>query len=502
MIRYRYIAFTVLVGGAFALLTGCDSCLRRARQAAEATGNPDMYRAVDACAEDPQKLAAAAFLLENMEGHYTRTFDLVNPTSGAVSGYSLYRPGITSDNYHSVLDSLGLAIRYRTDNDAETMTAEYFIRNIDQAFLSWRGNPWSQNYSEDIFRRYILPYRIDAEELTDWRTFFIERYTPMIDTMTVRRDVRSVAGLIIRDVKSWFGFHRDALVLKPALTVREAFAYGKGECGSIADIFVLALRAMGIAATVDRIPVWGTSNGGHAEAVYFDEDGNPVMLATGNWLAAQPPKVFRTEFDNRFAAGNIFGEPHYRDVTANYVATSNIAMSFDSIPEGAERVALAVFGNERWRPIVQGGHRATDGRYHFGGVGRSILYLPVCTDGRAVRVAGRPFHLDPRGNIQYYGDPDTTHRVAVDLTPLIRDEDRDTLNAADYYIAYWNRDRWHPAGRPIVKTTARATDGVPECVYSVSGLPNRAIYGIFRKRDGRTYHRRIFRAWNSIPTRF
>lgn len=487
----------------YIISAGCSNALRSARRAAEATGNPAMHRVVDACADDPQKLAAAVFLMENLEGHYTYTFELID-TTGKISPVSLYRPDITSDNYRSYLDSLGLVIRYRTDEDAQAVTADYLIRNIDRAFDSWRGNHWSQHYSEDVFRRYILPYRIATEELSDWRTFFIERYTPMIDTMTGPKDVRGVARLIIRDVKSRFGFRTNALLLKPALTAQEAFAHGKGECGSIANVFVLALRAMGIAATVDRIPVWGTSNGGHAEAVYFDEDGNPVMLTTGNWLAAQPPKVYRTEFERlseQKRADNIYDEPYYRDVTADYVATSDIALSFDSVPQGSERAALAVFGNERWRPIVPGERRQADGRYLFESIGRSILYLPVCVEGRSVRVAGRPFHLDPRGNMQYYGMPDTTDRVTVDLTPLIRPEDRDTFIAEDYYTAYWDRDRWQPSGLPIRKEVNQVADSVTTS-YAVSGLPDRSIYGIFRKRDDRTYYRRIFRAWKTIPSRF
>lgn len=503
MILLRHIAIVLLGCGTFALC-GCGRELRQARKTAEATGNSEMYQVVDACADDPQKLAAAVYLLENLDGHYTRTFDLIDTNTGEISPVELYRSGITSDNYRSYLDSLGLTIKYRRDNDAQTMTAEYLIRNIDRAFAAWRGNPWSQHYSEDVFRRYILPYRIATEEFSDWRTFFTERYTPMIDTMSGHRDVRGVARLIIRDVKSWFGFHQDALLLKPALTPQEAFAYGKGECGSIANVFVLALRAMGIAATVDRIPVWGTSNGGHAEAVYFDEDGNPVMLTTGNWLAARPPKVYRTEFEpqHRLGEHNIYDEPYYRDVTSDYVATSDIALSFDSVPTSSERPALAVFGNERWRPIIPGERREADGRYVFEQIGRSILYLPVYVDGKSVRVAGRPFHLDPRGNVQYYGMPDTANRVTVDLTPMIRAEDRDTFNAADYYVAYWDCDRWQPTGQPVVETAGIAADGSAERLYSVSGLPNRAIYGIFSKRDGRTYYRRIFRSWNTIPTRF
>lgn len=503
MILLRHMAIVLLGCGTFALC-GCGGELRQARKTAEATGNPDMHRVVEACADDPQKLAAAVYLMENLDGHYTHTFDLVDNSTGKISPVSLYCPDITSDNYRSYLDSLGVIIRYRRDDDAQTMTADYLTRNIDRAFDSWRGNPWSQRYTEDMFRRYILPYRIATEELTDWRTYFIERYTPMIDTMTGQRDVREVARLIIRDVKSWFVFQTDALLLKPALTPQEAFAHGKGECGSIANVFVLALRAMGIAATVDRIPVWGTSNGGHAEAVYFDEDGNPVMLGTGDWLAAQPPRVYRTEFERlseQQRADNIYDMPYYRDVTADYVATSDIAMTFESAPEGSERAALAVFGNEHWRPIILGERREADGRYVFERIGRSILYMPVCVEGRSVRLAGRPFHLDPRGNVQYYGMPDTANRVEVDLTPLIREQDRDTFNVADYYIAYWNRDRWQPSGLPIHKEVKQVADSVTT-LYAVSGLPDRSIYGIFRKRDDRTYYRRIFRAWKTIPTRF
>lgn len=483
------------------MLAGCGGGMRQARQVAEATGNPAMQRVVDTYAADPEKLAAAVFLMEELGEHYTYTFDLTEAVSGRVSDYSLYRPGVTSANYQAVLDSLGLSVRYRRQPDAETMTAEYLTRNIDQAFDAWKGNAWSQHYSEAVFMRYVLPYRIDAEELTGWRKFFTDRYNPMVDTMSSPKTVRNVARLIIGDVKRWFRFDPDALLLKPALTAQEAFAYGKGECGSIASVYVLALRAMGIAATIDRIPVWGTSNGAHAETVYFDEDGNPVMLGTGNWLAAQPPKVYRTEFAAQ-EQENIFGEIYYRDVTGDYVATSDIVLSFDSVPAPSERVALAVFGNERWRPIVLGELREADGRYCFERVGRGILYLPVFAENRSVRVAGRPFHLDPRGNIQYYGEPDTAQLVAVDLTPLIREEDRDTLSAADYYIAYWDRDRWRECSEPI--RTADATgrpDGATK-TYSVSGLPGKAIYGIFSKDNGRTYYRRIFRSWNAVPARF
>lgn len=486
------------------LMESCGSPSQKLRQEAEATGNPEMCRVAEHYADDPLRAQAATFLIENLRGHYTRTFDIVERKTGEKTDYSLFRTEITARNYRAWLDSLGLAVRPRTESDLEAMTAEYLIRNIDLAFEARERYPWARHYSDSVFLRYVLPYRIDAEELTDWRTFFRERYEPMVDTMAGRKDIRGVARLIIRDVRSWFGFHPEALMLKPAFTPEEAMACGRGECNSSADIFVLALRAMGIAATKDIIPVWGTSDGGHVEAVYFDEEGNPVMLDTGEWLAAGPPKIYRVEFAPWVTSterANVFEDPYYRDVTAEYVATSDLIVAFDSAPDATagERAALAVFGNERWRPAVLAEASPTEGKAAFKGVGRGILYLPVLAAGRSVRPAGRPFRLDPRGNIQYHGEPDSTRLIAMDLTPLIRLRDLDTLDAGRLYVAYWRPSGWQRVDAEIRKSRS-GTDGSP--VYRVEGVPAEGIYGLFDKTTGRTYHRRIFRNSRGEVRRF
>ena len=85
------------------------------------------------------------------------------------------------------------------------------------------------------------------------------------------------------------------------------------------------------------------------------------MLDTGDWLVAGPPKIHRVEFNPILPAGsaadNLFGELYYRDVTSQYVAVSDVTITFDSEPDAAagERAALAVFGNGRWRPALSSG---------------------------------------------------------------------------------------------------------------------------------------------------
>ena len=508
----------ILTVGVSATLTlgSCQNALRQARQAAESTANPEMHRVVEHFRDDPEKLRAATYLFEGLSDHGTHTFDLID-VSGQPTRFNLYRPGVTSGNYQSLLDSARLTLRRRTESDAQTMTADYMIRNIDQAFESWRNNPWSRSYSDSLFQAYILPYRIDAEELTDWRSFFQARYTPMVDTLTGPKTVRNVARMIIRDLRSWYGFHPEALMLKPMLTPQEALEYHWGECNSIASMYVLAFRAMGIAATKDVIPIWGNSNGGHAEAVYFDEEGNPVMLDTGAWLGANPPKVYRVEFHRLSDARNVLGNPHYRDVTADYVATSCLSVPFNDAPADGEHPTLAVFRNDRWQPVILAapgqptvyqGESASptsateqqgSSAYRFEQVGRSILYLPVYAMGRSVRLAGQPFQLDARGNIQRFTDSDTSQRVEVDLTTLIRPQDLDTLHYEDYQVAYWFGGEWRLSEAPI----RRHPGATPQqTTYSVTHVPRRSLCLLVDRHSGRSYFRRIFNSWDSIPERF
>ncbi|MCC8062706.1 MAG: hypothetical protein LIO68_05635 [Rikenellaceae bacterium] len=123
--------FTILFFAASVSLTGCNNTLRHARQVADASGNPEMNQVINHYKDDPEKLEAAVFLIENMPRHRTQTFELVD-TQGQLSGVSLYRPEITSANYRQFLDLLGLHVRHRTIPDTAAMTAGYLIRNIDR----------------------------------------------------------------------------------------------------------------------------------------------------------------------------------------------------------------------------------------------------------------------------------------------------------------------------------------------------------------------------------
>lgn len=483
---YTILCFTVGI-----VMTGCDSTLRSALQVADASGNPAMRQVIEHYKGDPEKMKAAVFLIWNMPGHETRTFDLTD-TAGTVSDYSLYRPEVTSGNYRSLLDSLRLQVRLRTVPDTAVMTAEYLIRNIDQAFDSWKNNPWSQNYSEDLFREYILPYRVGQEGLSDWRSFFIERYRPMIDTLSEPKSIAKVAALVIADIREWYRYDDGVLQLKPMPTPEEAFRYRKSECYSMANMFVLGLRAMGIAAVPDIIPVWGTSRGGHAEAAYFDEYGNPVTLMTGNNLAAQPVKVFREHFAARH------GDSSFReDITDQYVLTADIRIPVDTTQFDADErpeIGLATYGSRDWRPAVKADRittirNETTGRTEtvceFRRIGRSILYLPIVLRNHRAQPVGEPFMLDYKGNITYIR-PDTAHRTTLYLTTLINDLSAFSPDA--YELLYWDGEGWYKHPNRIMTDPESAS----QPAYIVRDVPTGTFFRLYDPATGRDYRNRPF----------
>ncbi len=479
----------------------------------------ELEKAVEhyAAKDDRQKADAARFLIANMPGFETRSFDLISPKNEILE-FSLYQRHITAKNYREVLDSLGARIRPRLVSDVEAISSDYLIRNIDQAFDAWRSYEWSRGYSEELFREYILPHRVDTEDLSDWRTFFIERYRPMIDTMSAPRTVRNVAALIIRDVNSWLVFSYDALMPKPAMTPVEAYGHGLGECGNIADIFVLALRSMGIAAAKDVIPVWGSSYAGHTETMYFDENGNPVLVHTGNPLGASPVRVYRMRYSLGATCDSVAGDPRYEDVTAQYVAVSDVTLAIDlwsTDTSGPGFLAMAVYGSDSWRPAVSAsGSRKVAGAvgdtvilYDFKGLGRGVIYYPVWMYGDGSwKSVSDPVCLDARGNISYIL-PDRNHPVDMDLTyeatpsqqtMLVRPQDVAEFNPRDYVLLYWSSGGWveHPA--PVAQS--RGTGGQP--VFTIPGVPSGTFYRLWNPKANSNFRNRPFMLYDDRFERY
>ena len=66
--------------------------------------------------------------------------------------------------------------------DAQVITADYLMENIELAFEAWRRYEWGKYYSFDDFCEYLLPYRIGDEPLEKWRGEYRDYCVPLLDS--------------------------------------------------------------------------------------------------------------------------------------------------------------------------------------------------------------------------------------------------------------------------------------------------------------------------------
>lgn len=88
-------------------------------------------------------------------------------------------------------------------NDSDTISSEFLIENIEQAFLSWENAPWYSQISFEQFCRLILPYRTMNEQLTlGWRQTLQQKYGGIIEGITdIKQAFSLLSDSIIKSVR-------------------------------------------------------------------------------------------------------------------------------------------------------------------------------------------------------------------------------------------------------------------------------------------------------------
>ena len=152
---------------------------------------PELEKVLSHYRDEPLKLRAARFLIENMDAHYCYG-------GKAVDGYyhdmdSLFTHkegdrGFWNTQYDSILNLYGNGMNADVKHrlyDVAHLKSDFLIASIDSAFNVWRRN-WNKQYGFDVFCRYVLPYRVGEERPDNWRAEFAmspgevadyERYT-------------------------------------------------------------------------------------------------------------------------------------------------------------------------------------------------------------------------------------------------------------------------------------------------------------------------------------
>lgn len=386
----------------------------------------ELEKVLDHYKEDPEKLAAAEFLIENMSGHYSYSSDDIHEYYATALG--ILASGMTPEQQRDTL--LLISKRdypYLYDDsicDLEIVKADFLIKNIDQAFDEWRGRPWARHLTFDEFCEWLLPYKVaERQELDCWRdtlsTFFTWGLNNMVrdddtyeTTINAVNTIRNEINWRVRPHGLWddHGYPMLSAATMPHITY--------GTCRDYVTLAVATYRSVGIPCVIDETPYWGRYRAGHSWYTILNNRGEELtsewdvssMPGTAFFTDKRIPKVYRNTYAiNRerqeYARTSAYKHPFsicQKDVTDQYFRTSDLEIQvFDSIKLAEPYVYIATFtgiGSD-WSVVDVG--TLSKGKACFSKMGRNVMYITLGYDGEDLQPLSLPFILHTDGTLQY-----------------------------------------------------------------------------------------------------
>lgn len=366
---------------------------------------------------------------------------------------------------------------------------DFFIQDLNNALTQNRKQIENESLPFNVFAEYILPLQIDQEPIENWRNDCMDKFS-----FCIGKDIAYCCDTINSLLKKDFGFSLN----EPSYTVMP-WSYldtlKKGDCFHMAKSLLYPLRALGYPTTIDFTPCWGNTTGAHSwNVVYINGKMEPFMGrergvfqykpfityefedSTKEASCRYPAKVFRRTFScNNSLQHLINGIPttdlpaflkdcHIKDVTAEYLPVSDIAIKVSDKCNEEQLIYLAVFSND-WT-ITACANREVNGVAVFKDMKKEMLYLPVTYKKGIMFPVGSPFITDQSGKVRSLEptEPTDTCRISY-LLPLITEistavANRDKLpkdifdklysgekrkrpvDGEEYSLFYWSNNRW------------------------------------------------------------
>jgi hypothetical protein len=461
--------------------------------------------------EDSLKHEAVLFLLANMEDQQSQIPVFKRFFFGKEINMQLDTIKDSESLYH-LLKEQGLTYSFKTVPDSLVIDNNLFIENIDLTFQLWNRYPWANDIPKDIFFNYLLPYKVYGEKTTHWRSYFNYTYKDSINSILqeIQEGKRHESTnefyyrILVDDVGKWFKYESSPLQLTQYPGFDELMAVKQGNCFGWSYLNVMILRSLGIPATIDFIPLWGSKNSSHATDVFWDSKLKKLRTASGRELVSpsgrSPAKVFRYSFKNqniwsdsikRTIGKNYFHlkylmHDHWLDVTSEHTHTANIDYLLES-DINIDFGYICVFNYGKWEPVFWGKADKSGKTIQFNNMGSNILYRVAIPQKNKYQVISDVFKIDSLGQRIYF-QPDTINRISLSLGKTNTGSRSWVEKEKNYSLYYFNKTReWE-----LVKTLTCSIDSI----VHFENVPSKALYRLL-ETNGQNRLERIFEYKNN-----
>ena len=239
----------------------------------------------------------------------------------------------------------------------------FFLKNAQYSLKARAEMPWGKTIPEEEFLHFVLPLRVNNENLDNFREVMYNEIVLRIKGLSMK-DAALEINHWCHEKVNYRG--TDSRTSAPLSTVKKTF----GRCGEESTFAVTALRTAGIPARQVYTPRWAHSDDNHAWVeVWIDGKWQylgacePDVDLNMGWFS-EPAK--RVMLVHTRAYGKYFGAdevltPEERfselNLTSNYATTKKIIVSVkqaDGTPADSAKVEFQLYNYAEYYPIATG----------------------------------------------------------------------------------------------------------------------------------------------------
>ena len=180
--------------------------------------------------------------------------------------FNCRRSNLNADNLYSIFnkqlttterEALTFLYAYMPLGDIACYDGEFFLKNVQTSLQARAEMPWGKTIPEREFRHFVLPVRVNNENLDSSRWIFYNELKPRIQHLSLYDAVL--------EVNHWCHEYvtytpSDSRTSSPLASIKTAYA----RCGEESTFLVAALRSVGIPARQVYTPRWAHTDDNHA----------------------------------------------------------------------------------------------------------------------------------------------------------------------------------------------------------------------------------------------
>ena len=250
----------------------------------------------------------------------------------------------------------GMSLPDRTD-----YTEQFYLDNIDASLKARQELPWGATVPEREFLHFVLPVRVNNENLDNSRILFYEELKDRVKGLSMKEAILEVNHWCHEKVTYK---PSDARTSSPLSSISQAI----GRCGEESTFTVAALRSVGIPARQIYTPRWAHTDDNHAWVEAW---------ADGEWHflgACEPEPVLDLAWFNAPASRgllmntNVVGDYQGPEevllkqplitrinVTSNYAPVATLPVEVvnpDGTPAAGAKVNFCIYNYAEYYPAV------------------------------------------------------------------------------------------------------------------------------------------------------